>query len=244
MKSGQLLFAELNFTWVDLGALVFFFVAWAGYAIYARRHGSVVPSLHTSMDYFRREWMVRMIERDNRMVDVNVMRNITRSSQFFASTTMLVLGALIALTGYVQKALDVVSELPFTVQASQRLLEIKILLLVIIFVYAFFKFSWAIRQLNFGTILVAAAPKMPKDNPEQYATHINRIARITSYAGDNFNQGLRAYYYALAAMAWFLHPWLMIAATAWVVLVLHHREFSSKTLKAMVEEDASPTLKP
>jgi uncharacterized membrane protein len=43
------------------------------------------------------------------MVDVNVMRNVTRSSQFFASTTMLILGALIALTGYVQQALDLVS---------------------------------------------------------------------------------------------------------------------------------------
>lgn len=243
MHSGQILIAELNFTWVDLVALVFFFVAWVGYAMYASRHGVVVPSLNSTMDRFRREWMVRMIERDNRMVDVNVVRNVTRSSQFFASTTMLILGALIALMGYVQKALDVVSELPFTAQASQRLLEIKILLLVVIFVYGFFKFSWAIRQLNFCSILVAAAPKMPKENPEQHATHINRIARITSYAGDNFNQGLRSYYYALAAMAWFLHPWLMIAATGWVVFVLHQREFSSKTLKAMVDDDPSPTLK-
>ncbi len=243
MKSGQYLFAELNLTWIDLIAVIFFFVAWAGYALYANRHSAIAPSLHSAMDRFRREWMLRMIERDNRMVDVNVMRNVTRSSQFFASTTMLILGALIALMGYVQQALDVVSELPFTVQASQRLLEMKILLLVIIFVYAFFKFSWAIRQLNFCSILVAAAPKMPQDNPEQYAAHINRIARITSYAGDNFNNGLRAYYYALAALAWFLHPWLMVAATGWVVFVLHHREFDSKTLKALVDEDASPSLK-
>jgi uncharacterized membrane protein len=68
------------------------------------------------------------------------------------------------------------------------------------------------------------------------------VARITSYAGVNFNNGLRAYYFALAAMTWFLHPWLMMAATGWVVLVLYHREFSSRTLQALVEEDASPTL--
>lgn len=237
------LLTELNVTWRDLFALAFFFVMWAGYAMFADWRGRAVPSLHSSMDRFRREWMVRMIERDNRMVDVNVMRNVTRSSQFFASTTMLILGALIALMGYVQQALQIVSDLPFTVQASHRLLEIKTLLLVLIFVYAFFKFSWAIRQLNFCSILVAAAPKQPKDNPEQFAPHINRIARITSYAGDNFNDGLRAFYFALAALAWFLHPWLMVAATAWVIYVLHQREFRSKTLKAMVDEDASSTLK-
>ncbi len=237
------LLSELNVTWVDLFALAFLVASWIAYAMFAAWWGARVPTLHSRMDYFRREWMVRMIERDNRMVDVNVMRNLTRSCQFFASITMLILGALIALMGYVQQALEVVSELPFTVRASQRLLEIKILLLVLIFVYAFFKFSWGIRQLNFSSILMAAAPKQPKDNPEQYAPHINRIARITCYAGVNFNNGLRAYYFGLAALAWFLHPWLMMAATAWVVYVLYNREFRSKTLKAMVEEDNSPTLR-
>ncbi|HEV7802307.1 MAG TPA: DUF599 domain-containing protein [Burkholderiales bacterium] len=235
---------ELSATWLDITALVFFTVTWVSYAIFALRRGDVVPSLHNRMDFYRREWMVRMIERDNRMVDVNVMRNVTRSSQFFASTTMLILGALIALTGYVQQTLDVVSGLPFTVKGSARLLEIKIALLVAIFVYAFFKFTWAIRQLNFCGIMIAAAPKMPKDNPEQYAPLINSIAKITSYAGENFNNGLRAFYFALAAIAWFLHPWLMIAGTAWVIGVLYHREFASRTLRAMLENDTSSTLRP
>lgn len=237
------LFFELNITWVDAVAVAFFAAAWAGYMWFATWRGRQVPSLHSRMDGFRREWMLRMIERDNRMVDINIVRNLTRSSQFFASTTMLVLGALIALMGYVQQALDVVSELPFTVQASQRLLEIKILLLVVIFAYAFFKFSWAIRQLNFCSILVGAAPKQPKENPEQYAPQINRIARITSYAGVNYNNGLRAFYFALAALAWFLHPWLMMVATAWVVYILYHREFESRTLRALVDDDASSKLR-
>ncbi|MGQ0752185.1 MAG: DUF599 domain-containing protein [Betaproteobacteria bacterium] len=240
---GMRLFAELTVTWLDVAAFLFFIIAWVGYATFATRHGRNVPSLHTTMDGYRRTWMVRMIERDNRMVDVNIMRNLTRSSQFFASTTMLVLGALIALLGYVQQALDVVSGLPFTVKGTQRVTEIKILLLVVIFVYAFFKFSWGIRQLGFCSILVGAAPKQPGDDPEQYAPHINRIARITSSAGVNFNNGLRAYYFALAALAWFLHPWLMMIATAWVVYVLYRREFRSRTLRALIEEDASPTLR-
>jgi uncharacterized membrane protein len=239
----NILFNELSLTWVDLVAVLLFAAGWIGYVWFAGWHGKRVPSLHNSMDRFRREWMVMMIGRDNRMLDVNVMRNVTRSSQFFASTTMLVLGALVASMGYVQQAQDLVSGLPFTVKASARLLELKMLLLVLIFVHAFFKFSWAIRQLNFTGILVAAAPKMPKDDPEQFAATINRIARITSYAGSNFNHGLRSYYFAVAALGWFLHPLLMIVATAWVIGILYHREFKSKTLQAMVDEDVSPTLK-
>jgi uncharacterized membrane protein len=234
---------ELNATWLDVAALGLFVGGWITYAAFAERHGRRVPSLHNRMDHYRREWILRMIDRDNRMLDAAIMRILARSSQFFASTTMLVLGALIALTGYVQQALDVVSGLPFTVKGSARLLEVKILLLVLIFTYAFFKFSWAMRQLGQASTLVGAAPRQPKDNPEQYAPTINRIARITSYAGSNFNNGLRAYYFALAALAWFLNPWLMIVATAWVIGVLYHREFASKTLRALIEEDISTTMR-
>ena len=226
---------ELSLTWLDIAGVVFFVFSWVGYALFAQWHARTAPSLHNTMDRYRREWMLRMIERENRMVDVNIMRNLTRSSQFFASTTMLILGALIALLGYVQQAMDVVSGLPFTVKASQRLLEIKVVLLVVIFVYAFFKFTWAIRQLGFCATLVGAAPKPPKDNPEQYASDIDRIAAVTSYAGTTFNDGLRSFYFALAAMAWFLHPYLMLLATVWVVWILYRREFESRTLKALAD---------
>src|SRR5688572_20957253 len=228
------LLQELSATWLDILALVIFVAVWIGYAAFAERHARKVPSLHDAINGFRREWMVRMIERDNRMADVNIMRILARNSQFFASTTMLVLGALIALTGYIQQALDVVSGLPFTAKGSARLIEIKIALLVLIFTYAFFKFTWSIRQFGQAVILVGAAPKQPKDDPEQYAPVIDRITRIASYAGTNFNNGLRAYYFGLAALAWFLHPMLMIVATGWVISVLYAREFKSKTLEALL----------
>src|SRR5262245_1267915 len=127
----------------DVIAVLVFLATWIGYTRFAVWYGRRVPSLHGVLDDIRAIWARRMIERDNRMVDVNIVRNLTRSSQFFASTTLLILGALLALLGYVQRAADVIAELPFAIQASQRLWEIKILLLVAIFIYAFFKFSWS-----------------------------------------------------------------------------------------------------
>ena len=90
---------------------------------------------------------------------------------------------------------------------------------------------------------MGAAPRAPKENPEQYALQIERIALITSYASANFNAGLRAYYFALAAMTWFLHPYLMLIATTWVVYVLYHREFESRTIRALVNENASTDVR-
>jgi uncharacterized membrane protein len=56
---------------------------------------------------------------------------------------------------------------------------------------------------------------------------------VTGFANRNFNQGLRAYYFGVAALSWFLHPLLMIAVTLGVVYVLHQREFCSRTLEVL-----------
>jgi uncharacterized membrane protein len=216
----------------DVIAVAFFLAAWIGYTRFAAWYGRRVPSLHGVLDDIRATWARQMIERDNRMVDVNIVRNLTRSSQFFASTTLLILGALLALLGYVQRAADVISELPFAIQASQRLWDIKILLLVAIFIYAFFKFSWSIRQFGFCSVVIGATPKQFKEG-EDSSSEVASLSLIVSYASGNFNQGLRSYYFGMAAMSWFLHPWLMIVATVWIVWVLFAREFRSRTLEVL-----------
>lgn len=229
------LVAMLPLTWLDAAALALLAAVWAGYQWYSDYSATPRPRLGREMDRFMREWIERMVERDNRMVDVNVLRNLMRSSQFFASTTMLILGALVALMGYAEQAASVMAQLPFAQQVSRRLWEIKILVLLLIFVYTFFKFSWSIRQFGFCSILVGATRKPPKDAAE-YPTDIDRIAVILSFAHRNFNQGLRGYYFGVATLSWFLHPALMIAVTLGVLYVLHQREFRSRTLQVLLQK--------
>ncbi len=223
---------SLSLPWLDLLALGWFASLWVIYVWYTDHRETTRPTFRRQMDKFIREWMARMVERDNRMLDVNIVRNLTRSSQFFASTTMLILGALVALMGYTEKAAGVLAELPFTEQVSERVWELKILLLVLIFVYAFFKLSWSMRQFGLASVLVGAMGKTPADT-EMYAAQINRVTIIISFASGNFNNGLRAYYFGVAALSWFLHPVLMMLVTAGVVFVLHQREFRSRTLQAL-----------
>jgi uncharacterized membrane protein len=226
------LIAMLPLTWLDATAVALLLAVWVAYQWYADFSATRRPHLGREMERFTREWVARMVERDNRMVDINVLRNLTRSSQFFASTTMLILGALVALMGYAEQAASVVAELPFTRQVSQRLWELKVLLLLLIFVYAFFKFSWSMRQFGFCSILVGAT-RQPTAHPEQYAAHVERTAVIMAFANRNFNQGLRGYYFGVAALSWFLHPALMVAVTLGVLYVLHQREFRSRTLDVL-----------
>jgi uncharacterized membrane protein len=64
---------------------------------------------------------------------------------------------------------------------------------------------------------------------------VARAARMSDIATRHFNSGVRAYYFGLAALAGFVHPWLLVGATALVVLVLARREFLSATLAAIKE---------
>ncbi len=56
---------------------------------------------------------------------------------------------------------------------------------------------------------------------------IDSIARLNTMAARNFNNGIRAYYFSVATVAWFIADWAAIAASIGVVMVLLHREFYS-----------------
>jgi uncharacterized membrane protein len=65
----------------------------------------------------------------------------------------------------------------------------------------------------------------------------DRIARIATSTGRHFNGGLRAYYFGLAALSWFVHPWLFVSLTTWVVWVIYRREFRSRLLRTLTAAD-------
>ena len=215
----------------DVVAPVWFLACWIGYTLYADRARGQ-PNLMRRMHDYRRLWMNCMLARDNRMVDTQIIANLMRSASFFASTTMFIIAGLIAVLGARDKAMAVLAELPFAVASSRLLWNSKVLLLIVLFVYAFFKFTWAFRHYNYVLILVGAVPA-PDRLTEESQRIAERIARIATSTGRHFNGGLRAYYFGLAALSWFVHPWLFVLLTTWVVWVIYRREFRSRLLKTL-----------
>ena len=52
-------------------------------------------------------------------------------------------------------------------------------------------------------------------------------------AAETFNDGLRAYYFAFAAIGWFFSPWVYMLATLGVIYILYRREFRSDVLEGL-----------
>lgn len=211
----------------DLVSLAWFVALWVGYTWYADRHARRLNSLRSVMHAYREQWMQQMLLRDNRVVDVNIMRNLLQGVAFFASATLLILAGLLTVLGSTDKAIEIVRALPFALKTTLVQWEMKLFVLCMIFVYAFFKFTWALRQFNYCSVLIGAAPKGPDD------AFARRIAVVATHASKDFNQGLRAYYFSLAALAWFVSPWLFMPAAAVVVVVLYVREYRSSALRIL-----------
>ena len=222
---------------IDVAAPLWLVLCWAGYTVFADRQQQR-PSLMARMSDWREVWMASMLRRDNRMVDVQIIGNLMRSVSFFASTSMFVIAGLVAVLGARSEAMAVLSELPFAVDASPLLWDLKVLLLVVVFVYSFFKFTWAYRHYNYCLILLGAVRETAAVDQRDREIAF-RAARIATSTARHFNHGIRAYYFGLAALSWFVHPWLFILLTAWVVLVLYRREFRSRLLRTL-GEPASP----
>ncbi|MGE0753801.1 MAG: DUF599 domain-containing protein [Alphaproteobacteria bacterium] len=217
----------------ELLALIFFLSCWFGYAHFSNETEGKYPNLLTATNYYRLQWMREMLARENRSLDAIMVGNLARSFTFFASTTIFILAALVSLLGYRDTMNNIIAHIPFGKENTETMWQAKILLLVIIFIYAFFKYTWSMRQYNYISIFIAAAPdyRMGKEKHEAIA---QQGADLTANAAKHFNNGLRAYYFGLAALGWFIHPYFFMISTTWVVLVTYRREFRSATLKSLV----------
>ncbi|WP_245593486.1 DUF599 domain-containing protein [Azospirillum halopraeferens] len=222
-------------TTLDLVAFAWFLGTWSLFNLWQDVLLRGRSSLNQHMKVLRRHWMTRMLERENRIMDSTLVGHTMQSCTFFASTTMLVLAGLIGSFGAIEQAHGIVADLSFTVPTSRQFFEMKMLVMVGIFTFGFFKFTWALRQYNYCCALIGAAPLPPLECGEREAM-AGRLASALTLAVTAFNGGLRAYYFALAALAWFINPWLFMGASAAVVAVLLRRQVLSRTEVAIREQ--------
>lgn len=217
---------------IDWLALAAYFICWAGYAWFSEHSAwSRIGLIGRSHD-FRLEWAYRMLEREIRIVDSGLIGNLMSSVSFYANTTIYIVAGLFAALGAADKLINVTADLHLGGTGNRELLELKLVLLLGSFVYGYFKFSWSLRQFNLLSILVGAAPCGRREDPEisRFAT---RLAAANSLAGDDFNRGIRAYYFGLAALGWLINPMLMILLSLGVLFILYHRDYLSAAQRAL-----------
>lgn len=234
----------LHFSVLDLVALVWFFSCWIGLTIWVDSPNNNRSRVTKTMRGYRRMWMTNLVQRELRMIDTMIQSSLLNGVAFFASTSLLLVGGLVTVLGATDTAIEILQDFPISVPTTRVAWELKILLMISILTYAFFKFTWCYRLFIHCVILMGAAPG-PAVFDEYAARSAERLSNIHELGAKHFNRGLRAYMFALAAMTWFLHPGLLLAVTTWTTLVLYRREFASKSLSFLgpepeIDSDQTP----
>lgn len=222
---------------LNWAAFFWFCFCWISYTLYARYRARNKDSLSALLYRYRIEWIKDLMRRDNRISDLTLLGSLMQMVNFLATTTIFVTAGLITVLYSAENVVDLLSNHEFVIRTTQEQVQFKILILVIIFIYAFFRLTWAMRQHTFCSILIGSAPHVSpgRDFTEHELKFATHLAKISDRAAQEFNFGLRSYYFALSLMTWFLSPWLLIPACTCVVLILFMREFRSKTLSFLVK---------
>ena len=216
----------------DIIALAVFAAAWCAYHFFVE---STKGGLNALMNAHRLEWMDEMSRRDMRMVDTALMASLQNGTAFFASTSLLAIGAASALLRATDDVLKVFTDLPFGPVVTRGLWEAKVLGLLVILVYAFFKFSWSYRLFNYSAVLIGATPEKDSPKVEQRRRTAFHAAQMNIAAARHFSRGQRAFFFALGYLGWFVSPYVFMASTACILAVMAMRQFSSDARQALLD---------
>lgn len=225
-------FFQLNTA--NLIAIGWFLLCFRGYFYYTEVKSRNHPTLAYAMHRQRVQWIRSALTRDNRIPDTNIIASLERGVSFFASSTLLILAGLMTVLGSSDTVTGLLDDVPFSDPSRRGEWELKILVLVFLFTYAFFKFTWALRQYGFVAVMLGGAEIEDGARPGNSPV-VENMARMASKAGGNFNNGLRTYYFSMAVLGWFVNAWVFMVLSAVIVPILYRREFRSATLQCLLD---------
>ena len=206
------------------------------------------PSLSSIMNMQRRRWVANAPRRETPF-DAILSGNIMGSVSFLASTSVLLALAVFAVFGQTPTLMQTLDTLSVDNTFTVGDVQIHLMVMLAMFVLAFFAFTLSLRQFNHFCIMLGALEHDRVASDEE----IEAITRMNALGAKNFNSGIRAYYFADATVAWFVSEWLAVAACLATVLIIVHREFfstahraaaSAAVIAARHREKAKPTADP
>ncbi|MGA9659394.1 MAG: DUF599 family protein [Asticcacaulis sp.] len=228
----------------DIVAVLIYLLCWIGYEPFLKKISKKSGLISKDLSVVRHAWMKEMVIRSFKMFDSNLMNHAVQSASTFSSANLLLIAAVAGVLFGGQIPIASVKQLGIDV-SSPVLLEIKLALVLLCLSRGFLNFIWSIRQMNY---CAAAMGSLPDNMDKPTATAFSdAMSNILEPAMSNFSQGVRGYYFALAAAAWLFGPLALIIASIGAITLLGWRQSRSQTamglrqLRDLLEAHPYPT---
>lgn len=218
-------------TALDIVALGVFAAFWLAYEPLLKAVARGKGVINTDMTILRRAWMVNMAGRDNRFMDGQILGHTLNSASFFASSNLILIAAAAGALFGGESTFRSASSLMVLKTSSRLLFETQIALVVLTLARGLLDFIWSIRQMNYCLAAIGATPDT--EDTGFVREYGEAAARLMNPALSAFNQGVRGYYFALAAAAWLFGPEAFLVATFAAVSLLFFRQRRSRAARAV-----------
>ena len=145
------------FTTLDFVALGIMLIGWLLIGWRIEHPNSKKLSTSQIMAIFRRKWMIQMITREPRIFDAQILSGLRQGTAFFASTSVLALGGVLAVMGNAERLSGVANDL-ILMDDPTFVWEAKLGIIALFLTNAFLKFAWSNRLFGYAAVLMAAVP--------------------------------------------------------------------------------------
>ena len=194
----------------------------------SRKSGAIPKDLSV----IRANWMQRLGTRELRLYDSQLIGHTMNSASFFASANLILIAAIMGAAFGGDFSSKIIKDLGIG-DAAEPLLALKLSLLFICLVRGFLDFTWALRQMNYCAAAFGSLPEnMGKERAAKYG---EALAQILEPAMVNFSQGVRGYYFAIAAATWLYGPIFLGLAAIAASLLLAYRQLLSPTARGIAK---------
>ena len=219
-----------DLTNLHLVAFALLFAAWWLYSPLLALFGR--GTLNAQLGIVRLRWMLLSTQRINRPFDAILLNQIISSVAFFGSASLIVLAALLGTFANVSAVHALLSQLHFVSPMSLELMTANLSVVVLILAISFFAFTYSLRKLIYTVALSGGLADQAVETP-QFTVQVEATATVLTEAVRSFNNGIRGYYYAVAALFLLLGPVACIVATCAVMAMLFYRQTLTPTARAI-----------
>jgi uncharacterized membrane protein len=189
-------------------------------------------TLNAQLHVVRLRWMRKMQDtnREHRVFDAILIGQLTTMITFFGSGTLIVLAGLLSALAGVGGIHAALTRLAFFPPISLPLFTTHFAALTLIMAVSFFSFAYAIRKLGYTLAMIGGLIETAADNKHSRIM-IAQTATVLTAAVKSLNNGIRGFYFAVAALFLFVSPYVAIFVTLLITTVLIYRQgFSAEAM--------------
>ena len=205
---------------IDIGTYALSLGLIGGYHVYLKTRLRRDPSytIQSVNNDARAAWVENiMAERNNAILAVQTLRNSTMAATFLASTAILLMMGTLNLMQNSNNTNSLLHSLQSGIAAGDDMEQIKLLILLATFFWAFFSFSLALRMYNHVGYLINAS-----NDKHQFHPTAHYISRLLNRSGNYYSLGMRAYYISVPLVFALFNPYYIVIASVALIMALYH----------------------